>query len=418
MGKYLIKLERRQNGIPLDWSSTKIIETSITPKIGEGKALLVDPPIYETISEVTELGEYDEILYKKDSKDKIRTKIIATTPKGELIQLSGLVDGKLVEHISLCKPKNVGRSNETTPVEQAVLEAKSKVNKALDKGYFKSIEEAKNEVVIMPMLAKNYGDEKSKVEFPFKAQPKLDGMRCLGHIKKGVVNLISRGGKNLNDNFPHIVMELEALPDDLEIIIDGELYAHGDDFQRNMELSKKYRPGETEAVKFNIYDMVNLSSYELRLNMINQFLKEFNFEHLAPVDTVDINSEEELKAYHLQNVEQGYEGTMVRWGSAGYKTNGKSSNLLKYKDFIDIALPIKDVIANDKDPNQGTPVFHWPGAKDDELKAGTRLTHELRVDLLENKENYIGLTAELRFPEYYNTGVPRCPVMVGIRLDK
>lgn len=363
------------------------------------------------------MEEVNRILYKKDTKGKIRS-LKVTTDNGKLSQESGLLEGKKVLHESVSKPKNVGRANETTSSEQAISEAESLIKKKLDKGYFESIDEANTNVVIRHMLAHNYSDKKEKVTRPFFAQPKLDGMRCFGHIKKGVVNLISRGGKNLNKNFPHIVAELEDLPDDLDMVIDGELYAHGDDFQRNMELCKKYRPGETEAVKFNMYDIVDKNGYAVRHQLIEGFLEEYSFEHIYPVETVEINSEDELVAYHLKVVEEGYEGTMVRWGKAGYKLNGKSNNLLKYKDFIDIALPIKDVIPNDKNPLHGTPIFDWPGAKDDVLNAGTRLTHEMREDLLKNKENYIGKTAELRFPEYYNTGVPRFPVMVGIRLDK
>lgn len=361
--------------------------------------------------------EFNKTIYKKDTKGKLRM-LAVSTDNGRLIQESGLIDGKLVLHESVSKPKNVGRANETTSSEQAISEAESLIRKKLDNGYFETKEEANTNVVVRPQLAKNYEDEKSKVELPFKAQPKLDGMRCLGHIKNGVANLISRGGKNLNANFPHIIMELSTLPNDVDVIIDGELYAHGDDFQRNMELCKKYRPGETEAVKFNMYDMVSKNRFDVRHELVTTFLDEYKFEHFAAVETVDINSEEELKAYHLLNVERGYEGTMIRWGKAGYKANGKSSNLLKYKDFIDIALPIKDVIPCDKNPLHGKPVFYWEGATNDEFKAGTRLTHEMREDLLKNKENYIGQTAELRFPVYYNTGVPRHPVMVGIRLDK
>lgn len=56
--------------------------------------------------------------------------------------------------------KNIGKSNETTATEQAVLEAESKVRSQRDKGYCDSIEEAieyKNNT-IKPMLAENYLD--------------------------------------------------------------------------------------------------------------------------------------------------------------------------------------------------------------------------------------------------------------------
>lgn len=52
MPKYKIKLERTQRGNKLDWEKELIVECSKPPKIGESKALLVDPPIFEMIVSV------------------------------------------------------------------------------------------------------------------------------------------------------------------------------------------------------------------------------------------------------------------------------------------------------------------------------------------------------------------------------
>jgi len=52
-------------------------------------------------------------VYKLDSKGKVRV-LEVTTNEGNLIQTSGLLDGKKVEHTKLCKPKNIGKVNETT----------------------------------------------------------------------------------------------------------------------------------------------------------------------------------------------------------------------------------------------------------------------------------------------------------------
>ncbi len=57
MDKYKIKLERTQRGKKLDWGNELIVECSRPPKVGEGKALLVDPPIYETIVSVEKIEE-------------------------------------------------------------------------------------------------------------------------------------------------------------------------------------------------------------------------------------------------------------------------------------------------------------------------------------------------------------------------
>ena len=109
---------------------------------------------------------------------------------------------------------------------------------------------------------------------------------------------------------------------------------------------------------------------------------------------------------------------MVKISNLGYKSNARISELLKYKQFIDIQLPILDVIPADQRPDWGIPIFYWAGAKDNILKSNTKMTHEQRKDLLENKHAYIGSHAEIRFFEYSDEGVPRFPVVVGIRNDR
>ena len=122
-------------------------------------------------------------IYKLDSKGKVRI-LEVTTNEGNLIQISGLLDGKKVIHTKLCKPKNIGKINETTEVTQSEFEAEALIVKKLREGYFKTIEEAESVKVILPMLANDYFKKEKKVQFPCYAQPKLDGMRGLGNDGK------------------------------------------------------------------------------------------------------------------------------------------------------------------------------------------------------------------------------------------
>lgn len=55
MKRYKIKLERTQNGKKLDWSNELMVDSNIPPKVGDGRTLLVDPPIQETIVSVEEI---------------------------------------------------------------------------------------------------------------------------------------------------------------------------------------------------------------------------------------------------------------------------------------------------------------------------------------------------------------------------
>ena len=269
--------------------------------------------------------------------------------------------------------------------------------------------ESLDKSTILPQLAKDYNKEKHKINWDTAyANFKFDGMRCMAVIKNKTVKLVSRKGKII-ENMHHIENKLLSLYGDMEIILDGELYTSPNEtFQQNMSYIKKYRKGLSEKINFYIYDVVTNKTQSERL----EILEGLRYDTcLKKVEYVKIHNEEELKEFHSQAVSDGFEGSMVRWGDDVYKVNGRSSYLLKYKDFLDTTATIIDIIPAEQRPEWGVPVF-------DGFKAGVKLSHEERVELLQNKDEYIGKTAELRYFELTDDGKPRFGVMVGIRLDK
>lgn len=352
------------------------------------------------------------ILYKKDTKGKLRSLEIYAEGD-EVVQISGLLDGKKTENRSKATAKNVGRANETTAEEQAVLEAQSKYDDKLTKGYFPTKDEAENELVILPMLAKDAKKELPKIAYPCYIQPKLDGMRCLSNVS---FPMTSRAGKEI-DTLPHLLSFVKMLG----LQIDGELYAHGLTFQENISLIKKYRAGESEQIKYHIYDIVSDEAFGDRHDMIIDALAPYVDadgigELVELVPTFIIFNEEQLKEKHSEFVRWGYEGSIIRHTDDGYKPNGRSRSLLKYKDFIDEAYKIVDVIPLEARPDQGQFVCELPNGET--FKAMIKGSFDERRETLENKDEYIGKTAEIRFFEFTDDGVPRFPVAHGIRLDK
>ncbi len=342
-------------------------------------------------------------IYKTDSKAKLRVLEIEAVG-GVLYQRAGLDGGKLTEHSKVCTPKNVGKTNETSSEQQAIAQAQALIAKKLRKDYFATAEQALNTEVVMPMLAKDFFKEKSKVVYPCYGQPKLDGVRGLG--KEFTLN--SRENLPI-ETLEHIRSSFVGLSE----WIDGELYAHGLTFQENMKLIKKYRPGQTENVRYHVYDMISDKPFIERYQRLAELVKDNPMVELVP--TVVIHSEEELKKYHEHCIAQGYEGCMLRWGRDGYKVSGRSINLLKYKMFFDVALPVVDITPNEADPTHGTVWVEYKGKR---TKTGARLSHEDRKELLLNRQNYIGKTAEIRYFEETDDGLLRFPVFVGFRLDK
>jgi ATP-dependent DNA ligase len=217
-------------------------------------------------------------------------------------------------------------------------------------------------------------------------------------------------------NTPILTMDHISVirPAALKCPTDGELYAHGLSFQENTRLIKKYRPGETEKVIYHIYDVISelpfIDRYALAKGIVDAST------NCVLVPTFKVNDEDDLNRLHKQFLSEGYEGSILRWGDEGYKVNGRSSHLLKYKDFLDETYKVVDVEPSDKNPEQGTVICQ--NDKGDRFGCGMKFSHAERELILLDKDLYIGQMAEVRFFEYTDGGIPRFPVCVGFRIDK
>jgi DNA ligase 1 len=349
----------------------------------------------------------NKTIYKKDSSGKVRYLTILSQGPA-VVQISGVVGtSNPVENISQCEAKNVGKVNATTAEEQAISEANSKLLEKMRLGYFDTIEEANEKggsSFLLPMLAKDFKKEVRKVKFPCYVQPKLDGMRSL--YDEG---FISRTGKPV-ETLGHI-----AIPDMEGFILDGELYAHGISFQENMKLIKKYRQGETEQVKYHVYDVVMDAPFEKRYLIATNLVKYLDNVELVPTHL--IHCEDDLLRLHQEFLSQGYEGTMVRHSEEGYQVNKRSSQLLKFKDFLDEVYEVVDIDPSESRPEQGV-VVCLCRKTNQTFKTGMKFSHAEREEILVNKQNYIGKMAEVRFFELTDGGLPRFPVCAGFRLDR
>lgn len=348
-------------------------------------------------------------IYKLDSKGNIRVSELFVEGS-TLTQKSGIFGGSLVTHPSEFTGKNIGKSNETTPHQQAISVGKAKIEKKLREGYFLTIEEARDSHVVKPMLAKVYEKESHKINWDrVFIQHKSDGMRCTIRGSK----LYSRINREIT-TLPHLTA-LAQSNKNLEGL-DGELYAEGLSFQENMKLIKKHSE-DSVKICFHVFDVISSDCFRDRQAYVhNTVHNEIGSPYLIEVPSTRVISEEEIKGYHEKFLEQGYEGSIIRWGDAGYEVNKRSQHLLKVKDSEDVALEIIDVVPSDKIPEQGKFICRLSSTK--VIDCGMKFSHAERAEFLINKENYIGLTAEVRYFGLTDAGKLRHPRCVGFRLDK
>lgn len=358
-------------------------------------------------------------LYGRASNGKIKIwKIEAQgweTNSNAIITTSyGYIDGQIQQTTKNAYSKNVGKSNETSPFEQAVLEATSLWNSKKDEGYVEdksNIPKASSLDFFLPMLAQVWEKRQKYINVPAYVQPKLDGVRCLARKKNGEVYMWSRKGKSLDipveikESLSHFLREGQC--------VDGEIYVHGWTFQRIVSAVKKYRD-DTALLEYHIYDSPVLNeSFESRF--VNQFSQEVFQDNIVIVPTKLVESIdfaiEELERY----LGAGYEGLMIRNASGLYKYKHRSNDLQKMKKFTDAEFEVIGVEeATGRD--SGTAIFVCKNKNGNIFNVRPTGTLEQRAEYLENfNKKYRGKMLTVKFQDLTDDGIPRFPVGLHFR---
>lgn len=335
------------------------------------------------------------------------------------------LDGKpVVRRQIFTEGKNIGKSNETTPHEQAVSEAESRYRKQFDNGYQAEIPTDTSKANCnalgfpKPMLA--YPVDKVKdPEFPAFIQPKLDGHRALVTRQDGELVMYSRQGKWIT-TMNHILNQLDGLLDE-GVILDGELYVHGTPLQTIGSWVKKARP-ESAQVVYVVYDVIMDKPYHKRLDFLSSLLRCIPADEcvrLIYTDSVETIGE----AWEVTSkfIADGYEGGMLRTPDKGYTAGFKSRELLKLKNFDDSEHTIVDVIegqdriTNDTCLKVAVFVCETPDGKQFECTAYGDQYEKDRI--WHNCQDYIGKQLTVKHMGYTVEGKPWHPVALRLRED-
>ncbi len=328
----------------------------------------------------------------------------------------GSLDGKKQLTAKETKGKNLGKKNETTPEVQAEQEAKSMWQNKLDRKYRRTVEEAM-EPLPLPMLAKSFEDRKKKVTYPCDLNPKFDGTRCLAQWEGEKVELTSRSGKPYN--CPHIVEELERiLPKN--IILDGELYVHGETFQAVTRLVKKVRP-ESVNLSLYVYDIIDTKNmdltWEYRFDNLVNFFNRGEYKTLVQVLSIRVNNEQEVYTQQGKYLEDGYEGAIVRLLDGKYIWGYRSDALLKVKTFQDEEF---EIVGYKAGVGKFSDACIWLCKTEEglEFEVVSKGTMEYRRKLLKEADSHLNEFLKVKFFERTEANIPRFPVGLGFRMEE
>ncbi len=366
-------------------------------------------------------------LYHKSRSGKIHSWKI-WTEGADVCTEYGQLDGKKQTARKTSIGKNIGKTNETTPAEQAERDAASMFTFKLDRKYSETVSESK-ETIFLPMLAHDFEKKKKKVKYPVDMQPKLDGLRCLAfydHDEKKVF-LMSRSGKSYS--VPHLEKQIERLlKDNTDLVLDGELYIHGETFQTITRLVKKHRD-ESVNLEFHIYDVADVEDPEAvepetwkdRLRNLKDLFKDCPKKyrkHLKKHKTIiNVKSEKDIYAKQAQWVSEGYEGAIVRTHDHLYNWGYRSPGLLKVKNFHDAEFKVVGYTVGVGKAKE-TVTWECEAESGQIFRCYSKGSMEERKELKDNADSYVGQWLKVKFFERTDDGIPRFPIGIGFRLDK
>ncbi len=285
-----------------------------------------------------------------------------------------------------------------------------------------------------PMLADPLEDP-SDLVYPVLATPKLDGIRGLilgGEIKSRSFTRIPNA---------HTQKLMTGLPEGL----DGELIVDGFTFSQ-IQTAFMSEDGEPDA-KFYVFDYVSTSltkPYDERMVELEALPLPVWCIKVLPVL---IRNEAELAAYEAKCLAQKYEGIMTRIPKGPYKcgrSSVKQGYLIKVKQFKDSEARVigfeerltnnnealKDNFGRTKRSSHKANLVpcgtlgkflvveigntHWKG-KNFAIGTGKGLTLEIRQEIWDNRDKYLGKIITYKYQAHGVLNLPRLPIWKGFR---
>lgn len=305
----------------------------------------------------------------------------------------------------IVKPKNVGKANETQPLEQAKTELASIYVKQRNKGY--SLDGSTDHIPTKPMLAHKWLHRSHGIVFPCRTQPKFDGVRMLMDGTRAW----TRGAK---DYIPEVVAHL--MFDTGGLTLDGELKLYD-----NVELqmtSRAYKKISAENAKLHyfVYDLVSDASFRDRYAQLEALFATGDVpDNVVLVHCRHAQTEDDIYAHHKLNVADGYEGTMIRNALGGYEAGHRSPNLLKLKDLQDKEFKVIDIREGEGSFTGKAKLVCVIEDSGETFTCVPKGTDEVRRYIFRNKDQFIGRWITVQFQDYSERGIPQKPIGIEFR---
>lgn len=276
--------------------------------------------------------------------------------------------------------------------------------------------------VFKVQLAEKWSDKTaSKLPDRIMIEPKLDGIRSLSVVKDGTCEMWSRSGKQFTNFDDTLGAELAKLPNG---VYDGEIMS--ENFTALMRQVRRKTDVDVSDSYLAIFDFITLDEWETRVGVhpmthrrahLEKIFYENQLDNVFLVEQKEIDNDLSQVIVCQRDWEsQGFEGAMVKNPDAPYNF-GRSDAVLKVKSFHDIDL---EVIGFKEGTGRhigrlGSILVDCNGV---EVNVGSGFKDDQRTEIWDNRDDYLGVTAECRYQEMTDDGSLRFPTFVCWRVDK
>lgn len=248
-------------------------------------------------------------------------------------------------------------------------------------------------------------------KFPCMAQPKINGVRATIQLVDNTVIIKSKEG---NRYFINHIIDFLSLNNDIflyngiELILDGELYIHGELLQDIGSAVTKFNLN-TPRLKFVLFDIAvenipNLDRWEIIKSHIKPKLDIHIDCCIEIIKTTQIKSDAGAQAFTDVCIHKGYEGIILRSFDGYYAFGKRPQDMTKLKRLIDTEFKIIDIVPQEKDDSKGN--FVCITKTGETFQVNPFGTDEFKRQVLTNKFNIIGKNLTCAFYEYTKEGKP------------
>lgn len=279
--------------------------------------------------------------------------------------------------------------------------------------------EAQAKGLPLPVLPKNYDTcSPSVFERDCFCSKRILGARVLIYFDGTTIHTASLGGKTYDNAIPHLLKDnallslFQVFPD---LILDGEIYHFGWSQEKILELSKLEEPTEeSKQLQFWIYDYISKKPFTQRAENLAEWrqLIEAESTNIVFLEHIRISGWLKIKRLHDQWTQEGYDGLVARFGERPYGIGRRSSNyVVEMQQFQEDQFLLVDI---QKGFRVDDSIFVLQTKNGKKFNAKPIVNYPNMDTYINNKNNYIGKMAIVRFYYYGSNGLPSHPVLKSI----